>query len=64
MSASSNTLPNPIPQEKHADAFKHVLKNVFGYGEHGELREAFKYYWMDDKTQFCIYTATHKSVTH
>jgi hypothetical protein len=56
MSVSTNTLPNPIPQEKCADAFKQVLKNVFGYSEHGKLRDAFKYYWMDDETQFSIYT--------
>jgi hypothetical protein len=56
MSASTNTLPNPIPQEKCADAFKHVLKNVFSYCEHGKLWDTFKYYWVDDKTQFCIYT--------
>jgi hypothetical protein len=56
MSASTNTLPNPIPQEKCAHAFKHVLKNVFSSGEHGKLWDAFKYYWMDDKTKFCIYT--------
>ena len=31
MSASINTPPNLIPQEKHADAFMHVLMNVFGY---------------------------------
>jgi hypothetical protein len=55
MSASTNTPPNPIPQEKHADAFKHELKDMFGYGEHGKLRDAFKYYWMDNETQFCIY---------
>jgi hypothetical protein len=56
MSVSTNPPPNPIPQEKHVDAFKHILKNIFGYGEYGKLWDAFKYYWMDDKTQFCIYT--------
>jgi hypothetical protein len=27
-----------------------------------KLRDAFKYYWMDDETQFCIYPliACHK----
>jgi hypothetical protein len=63
MSVSTTTPPNPIPQEKCADAFKLVLKNFFGYGGHGKLRDAFKYYWMDDKTQFFIYSHTHKPVT-
>jgi hypothetical protein len=56
MSASTNTQPNPIPQEKHADAFNDVLENIFCYGEQGKLWETFKYCWMDDETQFCIYT--------
>jgi hypothetical protein len=30
-------------------------RTCVGYGEHGKLRDAFKYYWMDDETQFCIY---------
>jgi hypothetical protein len=56
MSASTNTQPNPIPQEKCVDAFNHVLENIFCYGEQGKLWDTFKYYWMDDETQFCIYT--------
>jgi hypothetical protein len=32
-----------------------TFSRIFGYGEHGKLRDAFKYYWMDDETQFCMY---------
>jgi hypothetical protein len=58
MNASTNSSPSPMPQEKHDDAFKRVPENVFSYGEHGKLWNPFyvKYYWMDDKTQFCIYS--------
>jgi hypothetical protein len=63
MSVSTNTLPNAILWEKCADAFKHVLENVFGYNEHREQRDSFKYYWMDDKTQFCISTLISLSQT-
>jgi hypothetical protein len=38
MSASTNTLPNPIPQERCADAFKHIIKKVFSYGEQGKTK--------------------------
>jgi hypothetical protein len=63
MSASTNTQPNPTPQDKCADAFKHILKNIFDCGEHGKLRDAFKHYWMDDETQFCDYTLISLSYT-
>jgi hypothetical protein len=40
MSASTNSLPNPIPQERHVDDFRHTLENIFGYGEYGKLWDA------------------------
>jgi hypothetical protein len=48
MSASTDSLPNPIPQEKHA--FKHILENAVSYAEYRRLWATFKYYWMDDET--------------
>jgi hypothetical protein len=44
MSASASSPPSPS------------LENVFSYGQCGKLWDTFKYYWMDDETQFCIYT--------
>jgi hypothetical protein len=38
-------------------------KTFFGYGEHRKLRDAFKHYWMDDETQFCVYTPIDLSRT-
>jgi hypothetical protein len=38
----------------YSESAQNELGNIFGYGEHGKLREAFKYYWMNDETQFCI----------
>jgi hypothetical protein len=49
MGVSTNSLPTPIPKERCVDAFsKHVLENIFGYGEYRKLWDAFKLYSMDD----------------
>jgi hypothetical protein len=37
MGMSTNSLPTPIPQERHVDAFKHILEKVFGHGEYRKL---------------------------
>jgi hypothetical protein len=45
----TNSLPTPIPKERCVDAFsKHLLENIFGYGEYRKLWDAFKLYSMDD----------------
>jgi hypothetical protein len=46
----------PFPERNVLMLLSMYSRMFFGYGEHRKLGDAFKYYWMDDKTQFCICT--------
>jgi hypothetical protein len=41
---------HPVPQERCADAFKHVLKQVLAMVNMEKIWDAFKFYWMEDRT--------------